>query len=53
MCTHPVSRVLMLTLSPDEIDDLIRPSTFHENKVHSILGIARRAVDEFGGQLPE
>src|SRR5947209_5513534 len=57
----PVSRRLfqkartpaaMLTLSPDEIDDLIRPSTFHENKIHSILGIARRAVDEFGGQLP-
>jgi endonuclease III len=57
----PVSRRLfakartpaaMLSLSHDEIDDLIRPSTFHENKVHSIRAIARRAVDEFDGQLP-
>jgi len=42
----------MLSLSPDELDDLIRPSTFHENKVRSILAIARRAVNEFDGRIP-
>src|SRR5437763_13519140 len=59
--TLPISRRLfatartpaaMLTLSVDEIDDLIRPSTFHENKARQIAAIARRAVDEFGGELP-
>ncbi|MFP5261039.1 MAG: endonuclease III domain-containing protein [Blastocatellia bacterium] len=39
-------------LSPDEIDDLIRPSTFHENKARQIQAIARRVVDEYGGELP-
>jgi endonuclease-3 len=39
-------------LTPDEIDDLIRPSTFHENKARQIHAIARRVVDEYGGELP-
>lgn len=59
--TLPVARRLfvkartpaaMLSLALDQIDDLIRPSTFHENKARQIAAIARRAADEFDGQLP-
>lgn len=39
-------------LDPQEIDDLIRPSTFHERKAHQIHAIARRVVDEYDGTLP-
>jgi endonuclease-3 len=39
-------------LSPEAIDALITPSTFHERKAHQILAIARRVEDEFGGELP-
>jgi endonuclease III len=39
-------------MTPQEIDELIRPSTFHENKASQIHAIARRVVDEFHGSLP-
>jgi endonuclease III len=39
-------------LTPDQIDALIRPSTFHERKAHQIHAIATRTVAEFGGELP-
>jgi endonuclease-3 len=39
-------------LSPDEIDALIQPSTFHERKALQIRAIAERAVTELGGDLP-
>ncbi|HVG20931.1 MAG TPA: endonuclease III [Blastocatellia bacterium] len=39
-------------LAPQEIDDLIRPSTFHERKAVQIHAIARRVVDEYDGSLP-
>lgn len=39
-------------LSPDEIDGLIQPSTFHGRKAHQIHAIARRVEDEFRGDLP-
>ena len=39
-------------LSSEQIDALITPSTFHERKAHQIHAIARRAVAEFGGDLP-
>lgn len=42
----------MVKLTPEEIDDLIRASTFHEAKARQIHAIARRAVDELGGELP-
>src|SRR5438876_4440297 len=59
--TVPIARRLFATartpaemsrLSVPEIDALIRPSTFHEAKAAQIREIARRAVDEFGGELP-
>jgi endonuclease-3 len=39
-------------LTPEEIDEIIRPSTFHENKARQIHAIARRVVEEYDGQLP-
>ncbi len=39
-------------LTVDEIDALIRESSFHEAKAPQIHAIARRAVAEFGGTLP-
>ena len=39
-------------LTPAEIDELIRPSTFHERKAQQIHQIARRVVNEYGGRLP-
>ncbi len=39
-------------LAPHDIDSLIGLAAFHEAKAHQIHAIARRAVDEFGGELP-
>src|SRR3954447_1176897 len=39
-------------LAPDEIDQLIRQSTFHHAKAPQILAIARRILDEYSGELP-
>ncbi len=42
----------MRQLTPEEIDALIRPVTFHEPKARTIHAIAVRTVEEFGGELP-
>src|SRR3954464_12448951 len=42
----------IVTLTPQQIDALIRPSTFHERKADQIHAIATRSVEEFGGELP-
>ncbi len=39
-------------LPVDEIDRLIRASTFHERKAGQIAAIARRVETEYGGMLP-
>jgi endonuclease III len=39
-------------LTPDQIDALITPSTFHERKAQQIHAIAMQAVAELGGELP-
>jgi endonuclease-3 len=39
-------------LPVEEIDRLIRACTFHEAKSPQIKEIARRVIDEFGGELP-
>jgi endonuclease III len=36
----------------EAIDDLITPCTFHEVKAKTIRDIARRSVEEYGGELP-
>ncbi len=38
-------------LSPEEINELISDSTYHEAKSYQIKAIAERIVDEFGGEL--
>lgn len=42
----------MLQLSAAQLDKLISDCTFHEAKAPQILEIARRCVEEFGGELP-
>ena len=42
----------MAKLSPAQIDAVISASSFHEAKAVQIRDIARRTVDEFGGELP-
>jgi endonuclease III len=42
----------IIKMTPGEIDELIRPSTFHERKASQIHEIARRVVDEYNGDLP-
>ena len=42
----------VVALDVREIDAAIRSSTFHGAKAAQIHAIARRAVDEFGGDLP-
>jgi endonuclease-3 len=59
--TLPVSRRLfarartpaeLVQLSWEELDELIKPSTFHERKANQMLAIARRVQDAFDGGLP-
>ena len=59
--TLPVSRKLferartpaeVSQLTYEELDALINLSTFHERKASQILVIARRAVDEYDGNIP-
>jgi endonuclease-3 len=42
----------MAKLTPEEIDQFIRSSTFHEGKARQIHAIAQRCVDEYDGALP-
>jgi endonuclease-3 len=42
----------MSRLSVEEIDALIRTSSFHERKAAQILALAQRVQTEFGGALP-
>lgn len=42
----------MLELSQEEVDALIRTCSFHEQKAGQILEIARRALEEHGGEIP-
>src|SRR5262245_9434459 len=39
-------------LSTHEIDQLIHACTFHERKARQIHGIARRIIEEYGGEAP-
>ena len=42
----------MAQLTPEQIDRLITPSTFHKRKSYQIQTIARQIVEQYGGQLP-
>ena len=40
-------------LEPEELEPLIRTTGFFRNKAKSIVGAARKLIDEFGGQVPQ
>jgi endonuclease-3 len=42
----------MIRLTPAEIDEQIRTSTFHEPKARQIHALADRVVTDYGGDLP-
>jgi endonuclease-3 len=42
----------ILELSAQQIDRLIQPSRFHARKATQMLEIARRVMEEYGGELP-
>ena len=43
----------MLRLSPRELEDLLIGSQYPGQKAYTILGIARAAEEQYGGELPE
>lgn len=42
----------IVALTGDQIDEAIRPSTFHQAKADQIQEISHRALSEFGGTMP-
>ncbi|HJQ27660.1 MAG TPA: endonuclease III [Blastocatellia bacterium] len=42
----------MRRLTPEEIDEIIRPATFHEQKAYNIHAIAERVAADYNGELP-
>jgi endonuclease-3 len=40
-------------VEPEEVEPLIRSTGFFRNKAKSIVGAARRVMEEFGGKVPE
>ncbi len=42
----------VLKLGAERVDRVIRKSTFHERKAEQIVEIARRAVEDHGGEVP-
>lgn len=42
----------LLRLTPEQLAGLLYGSTYPDQKAYTMLGIARRAVDDYGGQLP-
>src|SRR5262245_10987395 len=49
---HARTPAEVLRLNQDEIDDLIRQSSFHEAKARQIRTIARAGVEQYGSGLP-
>ncbi len=43
----------MAKAEPEEIEPLIHSTGFFRNKAKSVVGAARRIVEEFGGKVPE
>jgi endonuclease III len=42
----------LLKLSPESLEKLLAGSQYPGQKAHTLLGIAKAAVDDFGGELP-
>jgi len=43
----------LLKFRPEELEELLHGSQYPGQKAYTILGIAKAAVEEFGGELPE
>ncbi|MGA8036101.1 MAG: endonuclease III [Candidatus Acidiferrales bacterium] len=39
--------------NPSELEQVIRPTGFFRNKTKSVMGAAKKIVEEFGGQVPQ
>lgn len=50
--TFPDAQALAAA-APEEVFALIRSCSYPNNKTKSLLGMARRLVDEFGGRVPD
>jgi endonuclease III len=42
----------LLRLSPERLTELLMGSSYPEQKTQTLLGVARAAVEQYGGQLP-
>jgi endonuclease-3 len=42
----------LLNLSPKQLEEILHGSTFPLQKAHTMLGIAKAAVEEYNGELP-
>jgi endonuclease-3 len=49
---YPTSAALA-RIEPEELEPLIRSTGFFRNKAKSLVGAARKVVEEFGGQVPQ
>ncbi len=47
------SPAAMKKATQPQIEELIRTTGFFRNKAKSILGVAKRVCEEFGGQVPQ
>ncbi|MGH9488091.1 MAG: endonuclease III [Terriglobales bacterium] len=43
----------MARLTPEKLETEIRSTGFYHNKAKSVVGAARRIVDEYGGEVPD
>lgn len=42
----------LAALTPEQLTELLYGTTYPDQKAYTLLGIARRTLDEFGGRLP-
>jgi endonuclease III len=49
---YPTPQVLA-TVTPEELEPMIRPTGFFRNKSKSLVGAAKGVMERFGGQVPE
>jgi endonuclease III len=38
--------------NPDDVEEIIKSTGFYKNKTKSLLGMARRLTEQFGGEVP-
>lgn len=43
----------MVTLTPEEVQKLVKPVGFYQSKAHKIIDISRRILNEYNGRVPD